>query len=147
MIETVIGLVKLSYESGKWLKNHLEKKKLVMASENLNEDVGILIVAEIGRPIVQDVEEQLGKPFAVISAKRTVSKEEIGKLAGDIYKAVAKVSKLTKGQKITLVLSGPVVLNFILGQFVGLGHFNLNLGFWQNGSYQVIPSAVREDMF
>ena len=144
MIEEVIGTVKLAYKSAKWLKEYYQKKK---AKQVKDDTLGVIIVAEIGRAIASDVKNQLGEPFAVISYTKTLKPDEFNKVAGDVFKAIAKANTMLKGSKITLVLSGPVALNFILGQFVGVGHFDINLAYWSAGKYEITSAAIRDYMF
>jgi len=106
-----------------------------------------LVVLEVGRPIVSDVEQQLGEVDIVIRKEGTVRKEELHRLAAEVYKGIAIVQRFAK--EIILVLSGPIVLAFLIGQLVGLQHFNLKVAWWQKGEYLLIDdmSEHRELLF
>ncbi|MHA1975090.1 MAG: hypothetical protein ACTSW1_19045 [Candidatus Hodarchaeales archaeon] len=145
-MEETIGMVSLGIKAGEMLakiKEIYSRRK----KKSGEESIGYIVVLEVGRPILDAVTKQLGTPVATISVKKTVKTEEIPGLAGDVYKALKKVQDTVEGEQMTLVLSGMVVLAFQIGQLVGLSHFNLNLAFWQEGKYEIIPAANRELMF
>ena len=101
-----------------------------------------IIVLEIGRPIKGSVERQFGKADKVISYPM-VKPEDYPKIARDFYKAVSP------NEENILILSGPIVLNFLLGQLVGLNHFNIRLFQWdaERGRYVEVPKAERSWLF
>ena len=104
-----------------------------------------IIVAEIGRPILQDVKEQLGEPAAVISYQRPVLESEIPMIAGEVYRAVARAA--SGGHEVHIVLSGPLGLAFEVGQLVGLSHFKVVVYQFSAGRYRPVPPVTREVMF
>jgi len=65
-----------------------------------------IVVLEVGRPIVEDIKSRIGEPTAVISYQRPIAEDEIPKIAGEVYRAVAKAA--SGGHEVHLVLSGPV---------------------------------------
>ncbi len=109
-----------------------------------------LVVLEIGRPIVDDVKAQFGEDavVAVISAVKQLEAEEFPKFAADAYNALTKVSRELRKQgyrgEIGLILSGPVALNFMFGQLVGLSHVKVRVYQWFAGEYKAIPPVSRE---
>jgi hypothetical protein len=104
-----------------------------------------IIVAEIGRPIVEDVKAQLGEPESIISYQRPILESEIPKIAGEIYKAVSRAA--SGGNEVHLVLSGPLGLAFEVGQLVGLSHFKVVVYQFSAGRYRPVPPVTREVMF
>jgi|FaiFalDrversion3_1042247.scaffolds.fasta_scaffold33025_1 hypothetical protein len=104
-----------------------------------------IVVLEVGRPIVEDVKSQIGEPTAVISYQRPIAEDEIPKIAGEVYRAVAKAA--LGGHEVHLVLSGPVALAFQIGQLIGLSHFNVVVYQFSGGKYRPIPPVTREMMF
>lgn len=105
----------------------------------------IIIVVEIGRPIIDEVKAQLGEPVEVVSYKRPILEEEIPQIAGQVYKAIKKHSG--GGNVIHLVLSGMLGLAFSVGQLVGLSHFKIQLWQYSGGRYKPVPPVSREVMF
>jgi len=104
-----------------------------------------IVVLEVGRPIAADVEKQLGKPARVISYPRAVVEQEYPIIIKEVYQAVRELA--SGGQEVTLVLSGPVALNFMLGQAIGLGHFKVLVYQFSAGAYRPVPPLRREDLF
>jgi len=104
-----------------------------------------LLVVEIGRPIVDDVINQVGKPDKVISIQRPILEAEIPKIAGEVYKAIRELA--SGGNIVKLILSGPLALAFQVGQLVGLSHFKIQVYHFSGGRYKPVPSVSREDMF
>lgn len=100
-----------------------------------------IVVLEIGRPIIDDVQQQLGDIDAVVSVPRSITKDELHKLTADIYKAIKTVNKVAK--KIVLVLSGPQPLAFMIGQSVGFHHFDIDIAWWQDGEYIIVEDMTK----
>jgi len=104
-----------------------------------------IIVLEIGRPIKDDVEKQLGPAFRVISYHRAVTEAEYPSILREAYKAIAEASQ--GGEEVWLILSGPLALSFQLGQLVGLSHFKLIVYQFSGGRYMPAPPVTRDVMF
>jgi hypothetical protein len=104
-----------------------------------------VIVLEVGRPIVEDVEAQLGRPDRVISYKRPILEDEIPRIAGEVYNAVRELAR--GGESVALVLSGPLPLAFQIGQLVGLSHFKIQVYHYTAGRYKPVPPVTRDVMF
>jgi len=53
------------------------------------------------------------------------------------------------GRFFIFILSGPIVLNSLLGQLVGLNHFNIRLFPWdaKDGRYVEVPKAETHWLF
>ncbi len=104
-----------------------------------------LVVVEIGRPIVQEVRAQLGEPAVVISYPRAVTEEEYPSIIREVYNAIRRASE--GGRTVHLVLSGPLALSFMLGQVVGLNHYNIVVYQFSGGRYKPAPPISREMLF
>ena len=104
-----------------------------------------IVVLEIGRPIVDDVRQQLGEPFRVISYPRPVIEAEYPKILKEAYQAIREAAR--GGEEVILVLSGPLALAFQLGQLVGLSHFKIRVFQFSMGRYREVPPVTREVMF
>jgi hypothetical protein len=104
-----------------------------------------VFVLEIGRPIRQDVESQLGKVDDVLSIARAISELEIPKIATEAYKRVMRLAQ--GGEEVAVVLSGPLALAFELGQALGLGHAKIVVYQFSQGKYVKVPPLTREHLF
>jgi len=104
-----------------------------------------VFVLEVGRPIKQDVEAQLGRVDDVLSIQRAISEIEIPKIAAQAY---AKIMKLASGgEEVAIALSGPLALAFQLGQALGLGHAKIVVYQFSQGKYVKVPPLSREHLF
>ena len=104
-----------------------------------------VFVLEIGRPIVEDVKNQLGRVDDVLSIPRAVSELEIPKIAAEAYKRVMKLA--SGGEEVAVVLSGPLALAFELGQAIGLAHAKVIVYQFSQGRYVKVPPLTREHLF
>jgi hypothetical protein len=104
-----------------------------------------VFVLEIGRPIKQDVEAQLGRVDDVLSIQRAVSEIEIPKIAAEAYKRIMKLA--SGGEEVAVVLSGPLALAFELGQAIGLAHAKVIVYQFSQGRYVKVPPLTREHLF
>jgi hypothetical protein len=104
-----------------------------------------IVVLEVGRPIVDDVEAQIGRPDRVISYKRPILEDEIPRIAGEVYNAIRELAR--GGEQVALVLSGPLPLAFQIGQLVGLSHFKVQVYHYTAGRYKPVPPVTRDVMF
>jgi len=104
-----------------------------------------IFVLEIGRPIKQDVEKELGRVDDILSIPRAISELEIPKIAAEAYKRIMRLS--SGGEEVAVVLSGPVALAFMLGQALGLGHAKVVVYQFSQGKYVKVPPLTREHLF
>lgn len=104
-----------------------------------------IVVLEIGRPITADVKLQLGEVFKVISYPRQISENEYPQIIRETYNAIREASQ--GGEEVGLVLSGPLALAFMLGQVIGLNHYNIKVFQFSGGKYVEVPPIKREDLF
>jgi hypothetical protein len=104
-----------------------------------------VFVLEIGRPIKQDVEAQLGRVDDVLSIPRAISEIEIPKIVAEAYKRIMRLA--SGGEEVAIVLSGPLALAFELGQAIGLGHAKVIVYQFSQGRYVKVPPLTREHLF
>ena len=104
-----------------------------------------IVVLEIGRPIVADVQRQLGEPFKVISYPRAVVEAEYPTILREAYAAVREAA--ADGAEVWLVLSGPLALAFQLGQLIGISHFKVIPYQFSAGRYSPAPPVTRQTLF
>ena len=135
------GFVQLYKRIKKKGKSIAQKKDIQNNVQIRDEDV--IVVLQLGRMIVDDVENWFGRVDYVISNIGEINPEDFASYAVEAYLAVQEANRLSHGARIILVLSGPVVVNFMLGQYIGLSHFDIHLAYWNKGKYQVVQSADR----
>jgi hypothetical protein len=105
-----------------------------------------IVVLEIGRPITEDVKAQFNQePYKVISYKRPIIEEEYPTIIKETYNAIREASR--GGEEVHLILSGPIALNFQLGQVIGLSHYKLHIYQFSAGRYRETPPISREALF
>ena len=145
-----IELVSFTLQQIPWVKERFRdfKKGRNLEKKILEHGSPMIVVLEIGRSVVDDVRLQLGEPLAVISAKRTLRCEEFHLFAWAAYDRIREVRRFVKESlgeviPVTLVLSGPVSLNFQLGQLLGL-HEDVELYQYDQGEYVYVPKITRE---
>jgi hypothetical protein len=104
-----------------------------------------VFVLEIGRPIKQDVERELGRVDDILSIPRAISELEIPKIVAQAY---VKIMRLAQGgEEVIVVLSGPLALAFELGQAIGLAHAKVIVYQFSQGRYVKVPPITRELLF
>jgi hypothetical protein len=106
---------------------------------------GMRFVLEIGRPVRQQAEEQLGPVDDCLSVPRAVAEVEIPKLASEAYRRIMRLA--SGGNEVEVVLSGPLALSFLLGQAIGLGKARVRVYQWSAGRYEAVPPLTREHLF
>ncbi|MEM2100345.1 MAG: hypothetical protein QXP45_03285 [Thermoproteota archaeon] len=105
-----------------------------------------IVILEIGRPIKDDVVAQFQQePFKMISYPRPIIEAEYPQILKEAYRAIREAAQ--GGEEVILVLSGPLALNFQLGQLVGLSHFKIRVFQFSMGRYREVPPVTREVMF
>ena len=104
-----------------------------------------VFVLEVGRPITEDVKNQLGRVDDVLSIPRAISEIEIPKIVAQAY---VKIMRLAQGgEEVAIVLSGPLALAFQLGQAIGLSHAKVIVYQFSQGRYVKVPPITRELLF
>jgi len=106
-----------------------------------------IVVIEVGRAIIKDVIAQFGEEniIEVIGALRTIKPEEFLTFAREFSQEIARINREYRCKKINLILSGPVGMNFLLGQSVGL-LYPIQVWQWQEGEYIGIPKLTRDEL-
>jgi len=107
-----------------------------------------VVALEVGRPVSEAVKAQFGqldclvRPEAIIGGNTLATPEDYRRMAEATYAAVCA------GQtaRVKLVLSGPVALACVIGQLVGLHHFDVEVFQWDAASkqYAAVPSPTRD---
>lgn len=138
LIEPLVGLSTLAAAGATWLRIRREKSRRINGKGG-----GEAIVAlQIGRPIAQAVAEHFGRPAdeLIVFDRALESDRDYRELAMAVYAAMCK----HQSKRVHLVLSGPVGLNFLVGQLVGLHHFNVRVyQFDPKGGYIPLPQPDR----
>lgn len=106
---------------------YLKKRKTY---KNKSQNGKVYLALQVGRPVGEAVKRffhtedlTLVDVEAVLGKTTLENDKDYKKLANAVYKELAK----NQDKEIHLVLSGPVGLNFLIGQIAGLNHFDLHL--------------------
>jgi hypothetical protein len=104
-----------------------------------------VFVLEIGRPIREDVEREIGSIDDYISITRAISELEIPQIAALAYRKIMQLAR--GGDEVAVVLSGPLALSFQLGQALGMSHAKITVYQFSNGRYVKVPPLTRQHLF
>lgn len=109
------------------ITTYLKKRKKY---KNKSENGKTYIALQVGRPIAEatkkffNTEDLILVDVEAVLGKTTLENDkDYKKLANTIYRELAK----NQDKEIHLVLSGPVGLNFLIGQITGLNHFDVHI--------------------
>lgn len=144
IIEPVVAFATFGVAGATWLQTR-RAAKAVYAD---NGDGTWVVALEVGRPVSEAVKSQfnqldcLVKCDGVIGGNTLVLPEHYEALTKAVYAAVAQ----GQGKNIHLILSGPVALCFLIGQLVGLMHFQITVYQFVPGSgrYEPVPRPTRD---
>ncbi len=127
------------------ITTYLKKKKKY---KNKSENGRVYVALQVGRPVSEAVKKffntndlVLVDVEAVLGKTTLETDKDYKKLAKAVYRELAK----NQDKEIHLVLSGPVGLNFLIGQIAGLNHFDLHLYQFDpvNKGYMELPQPDR----
>jgi len=104
-----------------------------------------VFVLEVGRPIREAVEKQLGVVDDYVSVPRAISEYEIPEIVAEAYRKIMRLAE--GGEEVMVVLSGPLALAFELGQSLGMGHAKVIPYQFSAGKYVRVPVLTREHLF
>ncbi|WP_029523586.1 SAVED domain-containing protein [Persephonella sp. KM09-Lau-8] len=98
--------------------------------KNKSENGRVYVALQVGRPVSEAVKKffntndlVLVDVEAVLGKTTLETDKDYKKLANAVYRELAK----NQDKEIHLVLSGPVGLNFLIGQITGLNHFDVHI--------------------
>lgn len=142
--EPVIGFATLGFATATWLQT----RRAAKAVYDDNGDGSWVVALEVGRPVSEAVKKQFGQLDCLVSCQEVVGvntlalPEHYELLCKAVYAAIAQ----GQGKNIHLVLSGPVAVSFLVGQLVGLMHFQLTVYQFSpsTGSYEPMPRPTRD---
>jgi hypothetical protein len=108
-----------------------------------------VVALQVGRPVSEAVKKQFKRldelvdVAAVLGGETTLSLPvHYEQTARAVYRAVCA----GQGRNIHLVLSGPVALSLLIGQLIGLFHFQITVYQFapSSGTYEPIPHPTRD---
>ena len=125
-IEPLVGVATLVVATSTWVKTRRAKRRVFKSATGK-----VAVVAlQVGRPVSEAVKAAFGQLDALIDASIVIggdgtlrSTDDYKRLASAVYKELA----VRQNCKLKLVLSGPVALNCLIGQLIGLGHFDIEV--------------------
>ncbi len=107
-----------------------------------------VVALQVGRPVSEAVTKRFGQLDALIDVAEVLGgehtlalPEHYEKVCRAVYAAICA----GQGKNIHVVLSGPVALSFLIGQMVGLFHFQLTVYQFSpsTGGYEPMPRPTR----
>lgn len=143
-LEPVVGVATLAIGGAIWFQTRKAKK----ATYSDNGDGSWVVALEVGRPVSEAVKKQFGQLDAfircdeVIQGNTLVLPEHYEALTKAVYAAVCQ----GQGKNIHLVMSGPIALSVLVGQLVGLMHFQITVYQYvpSSGTYEPVPRPTRD---
>jgi len=141
--EPIVGFMGIFFVMWYWISTKLAKRKKYLNTGSKK----FIIALQIGRPVSEAVKKYFGELDALIEIKSILGKDTLEndldykKITKELYKALAQ----NQNHEIHLILSGPVGLNFLIGQLVGLSHFDVTI-YQYDGikkSYKKLPQPNR----
>lgn len=149
-LEPVIAFLTLAFAGWAWWQTRRVELAKFKKSKGRH-----IVAVEIGRPVSEAIKNHFGDPddsqnpyeFTVIEVESLLGKtklehgEDYRRTARRVYREIAR----NQHKEIHLVLSGPVGLSFIIGQMVGLHHFNITVyQFDPETGYISLPKPQRD---
>lgn len=142
-LEPVAGLATLATAAATWWQTR-KAREAVYAD---NGDGSWVVALQVGRPVSEAVKKQFGQLDVLVDVQGIIGThtlalpEHYEALAKEMYKACC----VGQGKNIHIVLSGPVALSFLVGQMVGMFHFQLTVHQFNpsKGSYEPMPRPTR----
>lgn len=142
LIEPLVWLIASAIAAFFWLKSKRAKRKKYKKIQGEH-----IIALQIGRPVAEAVKASFGKLDSLIEIEGLIGKssletsDDYKKIAREVYRAISAHQSC----KIILVLSGPVGLNCLIGQLIGLHNFDVNLYQFSivNKGYDKLPEPDR----
>lgn len=124
IIEPMIWLLASLIGAVYWSKGRLAKRRRYKKLDGEH-----IVAVQIGRPVAEAVKAHFNGLDALIEIESVLGKSSLD--TGDDYKKIARAvyREIAEHQscKIRLVVSGPVGLNCLIGQLIGLHHFDVSI--------------------
>lgn len=142
-LEPVTGLATMALAGATWWQTR-RAREAVYAD---NGEGSWVVALQVGRPVSEAVKKRFGQLDCLVDVQEVVGDhtlalpEHYEAVARALYRAVAA----GQGKNIHIVLSGPVALSFLVGQCVGLFHFQLTVYQFAptTGGYEPMPRPTR----
>lgn len=143
IVEPIVGFLGIGFILWYWLSTKIAKRKKYQNKGSTK----FILALQIGRPVSEAVKKHFGELDALIDIKSILGKETLEndldykKMVKEIYKAMAR----NQNAEIHLVVSGPVGLNILIGQLIGLSHFDVIIYQYDaiKKGYTQLPTANR----
>jgi hypothetical protein len=141
--EPIVGFTGIIFVLWYWISTAIAKQK-----KYLNKGLKKYVIAlQVGRPVSEAVKKHFGELDSLIEVKSILGKDTLEndsdykKITKELYKALAQ----NQNSEIHLVVSGPVGLSFLIGQLVGLSHFDVTIYQYEafKKKYQKLPVPNR----
>lgn len=142
-IEPVTGVTTMALATATWWQTRRSQE----AVYSDNGDGSWVVALQVGRPVSEAVKKQFGQLDVLVDVGQIIGThtlslpEHYEALARAVYQAAVA----GQGKNIHVVLSGPVALSFVIGQMVGLFHFQITVYQFtpSTGGYEPMPRPTR----
>lgn len=142
-IEPITGVATMALAAATWWQT----RRAQDAVYSDNGDGSWVVALQVGRPVSEAVKKQFGQLDVLVDVQQIVGThtlslpEHYELLARAVYRATCA----GQGKNVHVVLSGPVALSFVIGQMVGLFHFQITVYQYapSTGSYEPMPRPTR----
>lgn len=142
--EPIVGFLGVIAVLWYWISTLMAKRKRYRNKGSKK----YILALQVGRPVAEAVKKHFGELDSLIDVKSILKKDALEtdqdykKITKEVYRALAQ----NQDSEIHLVVSGPVGLNFLLGQLVGLSHFDVTIYQYDSieKSYKTLPSPDRD---
>lgn len=121
--EPIVGFSGVGFVLWYWISTNIAKRKKYKNKGSKK----FIVALQVGRPVSEAVKKEFGELDALIDVKSILGKDTLEndldykKIVKEIYKAIAQ----NQNAEIHLVVSGPVGLNLLIGQLIGISHFDV----------------------
>ncbi len=142
-IEPLTGVTTMALATATWWQT----RRAQDAVYSDNGDGSWVVALQVGRPISEAVKKQFNQLDVLVDVGQVIGThtlslpEHYEMLCRAVYQAVAA----GQGKNVHLVLSGPVALSCLIGQMVGLFHFQITVYQYapSTGGYEPMPRPTR----
>lgn len=143
--EPVIGFATLGFAAAAWWQTRRARQRVYAA---LGEGDHV-VALQVGRPVSEAVKKQFGRLDVLVDVAAVLKGETTLSLPVHyeaVARAVYRAIVAGQGRNIHLVLSGPVALSALIGQLVGLFHFQITVYQFtpSSGTYEPVPHPTRD---
>jgi hypothetical protein len=146
-IEPIMGVGTFVFAVIVYLQTKKAKKRVYQD----NGDHDWVVAVQVGRSVVQAVNKQFNHidclidVIDVLGTNTLVTDNHYNKMAKTVFKAIEE----GQGKNIKLIVSGPLGLSVMIGQLIGIHHYNITVFQFDmtTGEYIAMPKVSRDLLY